>query len=82
MYGIPARSFQLILDAFSVFKEIERAGIYGSRAMGNFKNGSDVDGLEHELPIPLYFDLTHYETIQNAHLKEHIDRYAQIIYPL
>jgi uncharacterized protein len=100
MYGIPARSFQLILDAFSAFKDIERAGIYGSRAMGNFKNGSDVDvvvygakisnetllklkvKLEHELPIPFYFDLTHYETIQNADLKEHIDKFAQIIYPL
>jgi uncharacterized protein len=100
MYGIPAKSFQLILDAFSGFEEIEKAGIYGSRALGNFRNGSDVDvvvygekisdetllklkvKLEHELPLPFYFDLTHYETIQNPELKEHIDMFAQIIYPL
>ena len=99
MYGISAKSFQLILDSIACVDEIEKAGIYGSRALGNFKNGSDVDlvifgekitnnvllklkvKLEQELPIPYSFDLTHYETIKNIELKEHIDKFAQIIYP-
>jgi hypothetical protein len=37
--------------------------------------------LEQELPIPYSFDLTHYETIKNSELKEHINKYARIIYP-
>ena len=99
MYGISAKSFQLILDSIACVDKIEKAGIYGSRALGNFKNGSDVDlvifgekitnnvllklkvKLEQELPIPYSFDLTHYETIKNIELKEHIDKFAQIIYP-
>lgn len=43
MYGISAKSFQLILNSIACVDEIEKAGIYGSRALGNFKNGSDVD---------------------------------------
>lgn len=99
MFGISAKSFQLILDSIACVDEIEKAGIYGSRALGNFKNGSDVDlvifgkkvtneillklkvKLEQELPIPYSFDLTHYETIKNSELKEHINKFARIIYP-
>lgn len=43
MFGIAPKSFELILKTISEFKEIEKAAIYGSRAMGNFKQGSDID---------------------------------------
>jgi len=98
MFGISTKSYQLILDTLALFPEIERAGIYGSRALGNFKNGSDIDlvlfgsdithqiilklktKLEQELPIPYYFDITHYETISNIELKKHIDQFGKIFY--
>ncbi|MBT3206728.1 MAG: nucleotidyltransferase domain-containing protein [Bacteroidetes bacterium] len=42
-YGISQLSFQLILDAFKQFQEIEKVILFGSRAMGNYKTGSDID---------------------------------------
>ena len=99
MFGITSKSYELIINAISEIKEIEKAGIYGSRAIGNFKSGSDIDvvlfgkditqeillklkvKLEHDLPIPYFFDITHYETISNNELKSHIDTFGKIIYP-
>lgn len=42
-FGITEMSYELLLDALSVFPEIEKATIFGSRAKGNFKQGSDID---------------------------------------
>ncbi|NOQ25960.1 MAG: nucleotidyltransferase domain-containing protein [Bacteroidales bacterium] len=36
-------SFSLILDSLRKFTEIEKAILFGSRAMGNYKKGSDID---------------------------------------
>jgi len=43
MFGIAPKSYELILKTLSEFEEIEKAAIYGSRAMGNYKPGSDID---------------------------------------
>jgi uncharacterized protein len=98
MFGISEKSFQLIVDTIREIKEIEFASVYGSRAMGNFKYGSDVDiviygdkisqqtilklktQLEQELPIPYFFDITHYESLVNKDLKEHIDRFSKVFF--
>lgn len=42
-FGLPEKSYQLMLTALRQFPEIERVEIFGSRAMGNYKPGSDVD---------------------------------------
>lgn len=42
-FGIYDRSYTLILESFTEFPEIEKAIIFGSRAMGNHKKGSDID---------------------------------------
>jgi len=42
-FGIYSQSFLLMFEAFKSFKEIEKVIIYGSRAMGNYKKGSDID---------------------------------------
>ncbi len=42
-FGIYNNSFKMILESFLLFPKIEKAIIFGSRAMGNFKNGSDID---------------------------------------
>ncbi|MCD6136689.1 nucleotidyltransferase domain-containing protein [Candidatus Bipolaricaulota bacterium] len=42
-FGIYDKSFILIRESLAEFPEIEKAVIFGSRAMGNYKKGSDID---------------------------------------
>lgn len=42
-FGIPEKSLKLIREAVSKYTDIEKALVFGSRAMGNYKRGSDVD---------------------------------------
>ena len=42
-FGISAKSMDMIKQSLMEFKEIKGASIFGSRAIGNYKNGSDVD---------------------------------------
>lgn len=42
-FGLSQESLELIQKTLSEFKEIDSAIIYGSRAMGNFREGSDID---------------------------------------
>lgn len=43
MFGLSESSYQLFLQALRRFPQIERVEIFGSRAIGNYKHGSDVD---------------------------------------
>lgn len=43
MFGLIERDISYIKKALKNFKEIEKAIVFGSRAMGNYKKGSDVD---------------------------------------
>jgi predicted nucleotidyltransferase len=43
MFGLLDRDIEYISEAISKFQTIEKAIIFGSRAMGNYKKGSDVD---------------------------------------
>ncbi|MFA1822337.1 nucleotidyltransferase domain-containing protein [Virgibacillus oceani] len=43
MYGLIESDLRYIKVALAKFNEIECGIIYGSRAMGNYKRGSDVD---------------------------------------
>jgi uncharacterized protein len=43
MFGLKQKDITAICDILSKFQEVEQAKIFGSRAKGNFKNGSDVD---------------------------------------
>ena len=42
-FGISESSYQLIIETLRKFPEIDQATIFGSRAKGNFKKGSDID---------------------------------------
>ena len=42
-YGLSESTVEKISAVFSGFPAIERAVLYGSRAKGNFKTGSDID---------------------------------------
>lgn len=52
-YGLSDRTLQKIQSVFRHYPQIERAILYGSRATGTYRNGSDID-------LTLYGDaLTH-----------------------
>ena len=42
-YGLPQSAIQKINVALSRYPQIDKAILYGSRAKGNYKNGSDID---------------------------------------
>lgn len=86
-FGIPLTTLEQIVAIFSKQPNIEWVKLYGSRAMGTFEKGSDIDlsflskGPDitgpllitlDELPTPYKFDLTNYSLIQNIALKDHI----------
>ena len=43
MYGLLERDLNHIISALSKFPQVDKAVIFGSRAMGNCKKGSDID---------------------------------------
>lgn len=42
-HGLSAQTLQKIRDVFVRYPQVEEAVLYGSRARGNYKNGSDID---------------------------------------
>lgn len=95
-FGLSEKTTNILTEFFQKFPEIEEVKIYGSRAKGNYKKGSDIDfalfgdinfrllskisGKLDELPTPYKFDVTDYNTITNENLKDHIDRIGKIFY--
>ena len=43
MFGLLKRDIDYIITCISKLKEVEKVVVFGSRAMGNYKKGSDVD---------------------------------------
>ena len=42
-FGLPASAIEKIGKVFASYPQVQRAVLYGSRAKGNFKHGSDID---------------------------------------
>ena len=42
-FGISEKSYKLIIKVLMQYPNIEKTIIYGSRAKGNFRRGSDID---------------------------------------
>lgn len=53
-FGLKESTIEKICGVFAHYPQVEKAVLYGSRAKGNYKNGSDID-------LTLYggADLTH-----------------------
>lgn len=94
-YGISDKSYALMLNTFSQDNTIKSVTLFGSRAMGNHKQGSDIDlsvrfdaiknnklatKLNQELPMPYYFDVLDYDVLENTTLKTHINDFGKVIY--
>ena len=94
-HGIPERTVTEIRSCLQErFPQIHWLKLYGSRAMGKHWAGSDIDlaysadadcsaalreALD-QLPTPYLFDVTHWESLRHAPLREHIER-AGIPFP-
>jgi len=95
-FGLKESIIQNIKDVFSRYSEIEKAVIYGSRAKGNYRKGSDIDitlfgDLTYaqlnriatqldNLSLPYTIDLSLYNHIDTPDLIEHIHRVGHVFY--
>jgi predicted nucleotidyltransferase len=52
-YGLPQSTIQRINTVLSRYSQVEKAILYGSRAKGNYKNGSDIDLTLHGTDLSL-----------------------------
>ena len=52
-YGLPQSAIQKINTVLSQYPQVEKAILYGSRAKGNYKNGSDIDLTLHGTALSL-----------------------------
>ena len=43
MYGLKETTIDSIQGVFGKYPQVEKAILYGSRAKGNYRNGSDID---------------------------------------
>lgn len=94
--GIKKSDADKIIRKLAEFPNIEKAVLFGSRALGTHKHNSDIDiaivGVDSkleieriaeeldQLPLPYKFDLLAYSLINNSKLKEHIDSAGIIIF--
>jgi predicted nucleotidyltransferase len=95
--GLSAATIAAIHGVLAQHPRVVKALLYGSRAKGNYKIGSDIDltlfgeGLEYsemmdiameldDLLLPYMIDLSIFEKLDHAELKEHIERVGQLFY--
>lgn len=95
-YGVSETSWQKIIEIFMQQSLVERVVLFGSRAKGSYRDGSDIDlclygnislvqiyilqDLLDDLMLPYKFDLIVYETINNLELIDHIERVGVVLY--
>lgn len=96
-FGLPDKTITTIRQIFVEFPAVEKAILYGSRAKGNYKHGSDIDltlvgdmldinslgriaeRLD-ESSIPYQVDLSIFDQLRHAGLREHIERVGVVFY--
>jgi predicted nucleotidyltransferase len=90
MYGISQSALDKIKAVLFSMQGVEQVILYGSRAKGNYREGSDIDLAVKgnlafddlakmsvnldDLNLPWKIDLSLYNQIKNDDLLEHIDR--------
>ncbi|MDX1919944.1 MAG: nucleotidyltransferase domain-containing protein [Candidatus Caenarcaniphilales bacterium] len=61
-FGLKKEDMEYMHQVFKQFPEINKVLVYGSRARGDFKNGSDVD-------LALYGKNINFDIVSAVHLK-------------
>ncbi len=96
MFGLKEHHIEALNSCFVKYPRIEKVLIYGSRAIGTYKNGSDIDltivgdfqyddllSLEVQLDdllLPYKIDLSVLSQISNKDLIDHIHRQGKVLY--
>ena len=96
MFGLSENIVQSIYSVFEKYDAVKTVVIFGSRAKGNFENGSDIDlaieneisaeGLEkiqnelEDLDLLYGIDIISYNKLEDSPLKQHIDRVKKTFY--
>ena len=96
MFGIYPKSYQVLQKIFSLHSNVLEVKIYGSRAKGNYREGSDIDLVImndidfnelsiiideiEESIIPYLIDISIYNMLNSENLKEHINRVGKVFY--
>ncbi|VXB82926.1 Putative nucleotidyltransferase (fragment) [Pseudomonas sp. 8AS] len=94
--GLPPAAIHAICQVFACYPGLAQAILYGSRAKGTFRSGSDIDltlkgeitdqellslyGDLDDLCLPYKFDLSLHRQLDNQALLEHIERVGKIFY--
>lgn len=90
-FGLDENIINKLIEVFEANPKVDKALVFGSRAKGNYKEGSDIDiaikGQDlnfddlidllrkvEELDLVCEVDLVNYHIINEAALKDHIDR--------
>jgi uncharacterized protein len=97
-FGLNLSTIDRINQVFAQYPEIEQAVLYGSRAKGNYRRGSDIDlaligdlsynQLLHletaidDLLLPYKVDLSLCAQIDDPDLLAHIQRVGAVFYPV
>lgn len=95
-FSLKETTLKKIVNVLRSFPAAEEAVIYGSRALGTCREGSDIDltlegdlgyqdllKIEMELDVkmmPYTFDLSLYSRLENDELREHIGRAGKSFY--
>ena len=95
-YGLPEDTIEKIKGVLAQFPEVTRAVVYGSRAKGNHKPGSDIDltlfgnvswelcasiaDALDELLLPYTIDLSVFALLNHPELEAHIERVGLVFY--
>jgi len=95
-YGLSDSVIEKILNVLRSHPNIQEAIIFGSRAIGNYREGSDIDitlkgnisfdnllRIENEIEdemLPYKFDVSLFEKLENKKLLEHINNIGKVFY--
>jgi len=95
-FGLSDIVIEKILNVFRKHSNIHEVIIFGSRAIGNYREGSDIDitlkgnisfdnllRIESEIEnemLPYKFDVSIFEKLENQKLLEHINSIGKIFY--
>lgn len=91
--GLPTRALEQIQAVWRQFPQIRWLKLYGSRALGRQRPGSDIDlafsseedcsaalaAAFDELPTPYLVDVTHWESLRHEGLSGHIARFGVLL---
>lgn len=94
-FGLSKTTMKTIAEIYSRFPQVKKVILYGSRAKGNYREGSDIDmavvaddvvdtseiqNMFEESYLPYIADISDFSKLTNSDLIEHINRRGKLLY--